>query len=168
MGGCVATCHSQQVVWPLSSMDPRTRDCRMSTLSGWKVWREGPTGCMSQRPRMVSIRGKLGTIPLIQSRCEPVDLVLQVHMVLLARARRTTGWLALSLQGESRDDVTAFQQALAVWTTHWTPWQGAKVTKLLRCSLSRMSGAMLGQVAGATCGRINSSMPSRRWLTSWR
>ena len=103
MGGCVATCHSQQVGWPLSGMDPRTRDCRMSALSGGKVLREGPSSCMSQRPRMVPIRGKLGAIPLIQSHDESVDLVLQVHNVLLARARRTTGLAGLIASGEAFD-----------------------------------------------------------------
>ena len=64
---------------------------------------------------MVPIRGKLGAIPLIQSHDEPLDLVLQVHKVLLARARRTTGLAGLIASGEAFDQespVTMFGDAL--------------------------------------------------------
>ena len=64
------------------------------------------------------------------SHDEPVDLVLQVHKVLLAKARRTTGLTGLFASGEvfeqesPRDDVTSrlvMQSAkkLAASSEHW-------------------------------------------------
>ena len=105
-------------------------------------------------------RGKLGAIPLIQSHDESVDLV---HKVLFGQGSVRPG--------ESRDDVTTFGDV-----SSRGPPRPASIGSVdlaldtLARSLEVVGCDAVGQVAGATCGRItqrapNSSMPSR--LRSW-